>query len=113
MQVVVQVVQNHPPAMPLAQSGGSGGSSGSLRVASAGSSASRRPHHASEATEVATPRCGRACAHCHKGNTPMWRNGPVGPQTLCNACGIRWVVDCIDGWCLYRNRRCGTMFCTL
>lgn len=22
--------------------------------------------------------------------TPVWRAGPQGPKTLCNACGVRW-----------------------
>eukprot|EP00210_Caulerpa_lentillifera_P005834 g5578.t1 len=31
----------------------------------------------------------RSCAQCGKTQTPQWRNGPKGPRTLCNACGIR------------------------
>ncbi|XP_058727104.1 putative GATA transcription factor 22 [Vicia villosa] len=31
----------------------------------------------------------RACAECQTTSTPLWRSGPVGPKTLCNACGIR------------------------
>ncbi|XBI95899.1 hypothetical protein VPH35_032269 [Triticum aestivum] len=30
------------------------------------------------------------CGHCHTTDTPQWRNGPDGPGTLCNACGIRF-----------------------
>lgn len=37
---------------------------------------------------VAAP--GRACAHCRTVKTPLWRNGPHGPKTLCNACGVRF-----------------------
>jgi hypothetical protein len=33
----------------------------------------------------------KCCACCGKGNTPMWRNGPMGPKMLCNACGIRYL----------------------
>mmetsp|Transcript_17511 Transcript_17511/g.38175 ORF Transcript_17511/g.38175 Transcript_17511/m.38175 type:complete len:269 (-) Transcript_17511:549-1355(-) len=33
---------------------------------------------------------GRTCAHCRTVKTPLWRNGPLGPKTLCNACGIRF-----------------------
>eukprot|EP00210_Caulerpa_lentillifera_P008204 g7833.t1 len=29
------------------------------------------------------------CAQCGTTQTPQWRNGPKGPRTLCNACGIR------------------------
>jgi ribosomal protein L37E len=31
----------------------------------------------------------RICAHCGTSKTPLWRNGPQGPKSLCNACGIR------------------------
>eukprot|EP01118_Nematostelium_gracile_P000661 TRINITY_DN10704_c0_g1_i1.p1 TRINITY_DN10704_c0_g1~~TRINITY_DN10704_c0_g1_i1.p1 ORF type:complete len:189 (+),score=28.86 TRINITY_DN10704_c0_g1_i1:212-778(+) len=30
------------------------------------------------------------CAICHTTNTPMWRKGPLGKNTLCNKCGIKW-----------------------
>ncbi|XP_024360216.1 uncharacterized protein [Physcomitrium patens] len=32
----------------------------------------------------------RVCAHCGTSKTPLWRNGPQGPKSLCNACGIRF-----------------------
>ncbi|KAJ6934711.1 hypothetical protein NC651_009647 [Populus alba x Populus x berolinensis] len=28
--------------------------------------------------------------NCNTRNTPMWRNGPLGPKSLCNACGIKF-----------------------
>ncbi|KAG5006198.1 hypothetical protein JHK85_024740 [Glycine max] len=31
----------------------------------------------------------RVCSDCHTTKTPLWRSGPKGPKTLCNACGIR------------------------
>ncbi|XP_059657057.1 putative GATA transcription factor 22 [Cornus florida] len=31
----------------------------------------------------------RVCSDCHTTKTPLWRSGPQGPKTLCNACGIR------------------------
>jgi GATA-binding protein, other eukaryote len=31
----------------------------------------------------------RWCVQCGSAETPQWRSGPVGPSTLCNACGIR------------------------
>ncbi|KAL0441492.1 UNVERIFIED_CONTAM: GATA transcription factor 9 [Sesamum radiatum] len=40
-----------------------------------------------EATE-STP--GRKCLHCASEKTPQWRTGPMGPKTLCNACGVRY-----------------------
>lgn len=33
---------------------------------------------------------GRKCQHCHAEKTPQWRAGPLGPKTLCNACGVRF-----------------------
>ncbi|OIV96646.1 hypothetical protein TanjilG_28503 [Lupinus angustifolius] len=33
---------------------------------------------------------GRKCLHCATGKTPQWRTGPMGPKTLCNACGVRY-----------------------
>lgn len=30
------------------------------------------------------------CVHCNTTETPLWRAGPAGPKTLCNACGVRW-----------------------
>ncbi|CAA3030648.1 GATA transcription factor 9-like [Olea europaea var. sylvestris] len=33
---------------------------------------------------------GRKCLHCASEKTPQWRTGPLGPKTLCNACGVRY-----------------------
>ncbi|CAN0878182.1 GATA transcription factor 9 [Linum grandiflorum] len=32
----------------------------------------------------------RRCLHCATEKTPQWRTGPMGPKTLCNACGVRY-----------------------
>lgn len=32
----------------------------------------------------------RKCLHCATQKTPQWRAGPMGPKTLCNACGVRY-----------------------
>lgn len=32
----------------------------------------------------------RRCLHCEITKTPQWRAGPMGPKTLCNACGVRY-----------------------
>ncbi|KAL0738685.1 hypothetical protein Bca4012_014895 [Brassica carinata] len=37
--------------------------------------------------EKETVRC---CSECKTTTTPMWRGGPSGPKSLCNACGIRF-----------------------
>lgn len=31
----------------------------------------------------------RVCSDCNTTSTPLWRSGPRGPKSLCNACGIR------------------------
>ncbi|KAK7260727.1 hypothetical protein RIF29_27005 [Crotalaria pallida] len=33
---------------------------------------------------------GHRCLHCATDKTPQWRTGPMGPKTLCNACGVRY-----------------------
>ncbi|GMJ09211.1 GATA transcription factor 16 [Hibiscus trionum] len=32
----------------------------------------------------------RRCVDCNTTRTPLWRGGPAGPRSLCNACGIRY-----------------------
>jgi hypothetical protein len=32
----------------------------------------------------------KCCLQCGCTSTPLWRLGPKGPQTLCNACGIKF-----------------------
>lgn len=32
----------------------------------------------------------KRCTHCQVTTTPQWREGPMGPKTLCNACGVRY-----------------------
>ena len=32
----------------------------------------------------------KACDDCNTTKTPLWRGGPNGPKSLCNACGIRY-----------------------
>ncbi|KAK9807096.1 hypothetical protein WJX73_004421 [Symbiochloris irregularis] len=31
----------------------------------------------------------KACVQCNATRTPQWREGPEGPKTLCNACGVK------------------------
>ena len=33
------------------------------------------------------------CLNCGCHQTPQWRCGPLGPRTLCNACGVRYKTD--------------------
>ncbi|KAI8076508.1 uncharacterized protein B0P05DRAFT_588159 [Gilbertella persicaria] len=32
----------------------------------------------------------KQCLYCGSTSTPMWRRGPQGAGTLCNACGVKW-----------------------
>lgn len=34
---------------------------------------------------------GQHCSNCGTQVTPVWRAGPNGPKTLCNACGVRYM----------------------
>ncbi|KAL8061576.1 hypothetical protein ABFX02_02G094600 [Erythranthe guttata] len=31
----------------------------------------------------------KSCSDCKTTKTPLWRSGPSGPKSLCNACGIK------------------------
>lgn len=43
-----------------------------------------------EIPPLMAPSDGRRCLHCATDKTPQWRTGPMGPKTLCNACGVRY-----------------------
>ncbi|KAL6564142.1 hypothetical protein OROMI_015592 [Orobanche minor] len=32
----------------------------------------------------------KSCSGCQTTRTPLWRGGPAGPKSLCNACGIKY-----------------------
>ncbi|KAI7861975.1 hypothetical protein BDF14DRAFT_1999502 [Spinellus fusiger] len=40
------------------------------------------------------------CRHCGITHTCRWRYGPLGKQTLCNACHLRWkgIGKCVEGY---------------
>ncbi|KAI4382317.1 hypothetical protein MLD38_008296 [Melastoma candidum] len=43
-----------------------------------------------ESYSTSDPSSVRKCTHCEVTSTPQWREGPLGPKTLCNACGVRY-----------------------
>nr|XP_009394835.1 PREDICTED: GATA transcription factor 9-like isoform X2 [Musa acuminata subsp. malaccensis] len=55
--------------------------------AAAGKKAARKKDPPAAAAAAAD---GRKCLHCQTDKTPQWRTGPMGPKTLCNACGVRY-----------------------
>uniref|UniRef100_A0ACD5UGB0 Uncharacterized protein n=1 Tax=Avena sativa TaxID=4498 RepID=A0ACD5UGB0_AVESA len=48
-------------------------------------------HHGHMVSGMMNPALGviRTCSDCNTTKTPLWRSGPCGPKSLCNACGIR------------------------
>ncbi|KAM0920605.1 hypothetical protein ACQ4PT_007430 [Festuca glaucescens] len=45
---------------------------------------------AADAEEYTATGEPKACTDCNTTKTPLWRGGPTGPKSLCNACGIRY-----------------------
>jgi len=43
------------------------------------------------AGRIAANPNGHSCTQCGTQSTPVWRAGPHGPKTLCNACGVRYM----------------------
>jgi len=41
-------------------------------------------------TIATTPKIKKRCEYCGVSETPMWRRGPGGTGSLCNACGVKW-----------------------
>ena len=65
-----------------------------------GRNVSRRAPQVWISGEVKDPRTGEMitdvppatfCTQCEAVSTPVWRAGPFGHKTLCNACGVRWM----------------------
>ncbi|KAI4356706.1 hypothetical protein L6164_000706 [Bauhinia variegata] len=55
------------------------------------SSPSKPTREQNEGSSATTGEGGvRRCTHCASEKTPQWRTGPLGPKTLCNACGVRY-----------------------
>ncbi|KAK9102332.1 hypothetical protein Sjap_019586 [Stephania japonica] len=67
-----------PPPPPPPRSSAGGGGKG------------KKKEHQMGAEGMASNPDGRKCLHCATDKTPQWRTGPMGPKTLCNACGVRY-----------------------
>ncbi|KAK8457222.1 hypothetical protein SEVIR_3G144900v4 [Setaria viridis] len=61
---------------------------GRARAAGGGGGGGAAPSCKESADRGSPPA--RRCANCDTTSTPLWRNGPRGPKSLCNACGIRY-----------------------
>lgn len=57
----------------------------------ASSRGKRRGAPGGQPCKVAPNPDGHACTACGAQSTPVWRAGPHGPKTLCNACGVRYM----------------------
>ncbi|KAL7424878.1 white collar 2 type of transcription factor [Cryptotrichosporon argae] len=73
--------------------GGGGGGAGALDGRGGGDARGEKKR---KRGSVAVPAPGAAgegmhvCVTCGRTDSPEWRKGPLGPKTLCNACGLRW-----------------------
>ncbi|KAL3738908.1 hypothetical protein ACJRO7_020310 [Eucalyptus globulus] len=77
-----------PAALPDAAF--SGGRPRSKRSRPPGAPAAAPSEGAGPAEAAEGEGSGRRCSHCASERTPQWRAGPLGPKTLCNACGVRY-----------------------
>ncbi|KAF8009042.1 hypothetical protein BT93_J0125 [Corymbia citriodora subsp. variegata] len=77
---------------PLAASGSFSESGHNKKSSGKRKGKERNLHLLSGAEESASqnPSATRKCMHCEVTKTPQWREGPMGPKTLCNACGVRY-----------------------
>ncbi|KAH7838388.1 hypothetical protein Vadar_025772 [Vaccinium darrowii] len=44
----------------------------------------------SNTSSISPTQVNKCCTICHTSTTPLWRVGPSGPKSLCNACGIKY-----------------------
>ncbi|CAN4111004.1 unnamed protein product [Withania somnifera] len=48
------------------------------------------PIQKEESSGNETTGIAKSCSDCKTTKTPLWRSGPFGPKSLCNACGIKY-----------------------
>eukprot|EP01088_Endostelium_zonatum_P018417 TRINITY_DN5906_c0_g1_i1.p1 TRINITY_DN5906_c0_g1~~TRINITY_DN5906_c0_g1_i1.p1 ORF type:complete len:168 (-),score=16.37 TRINITY_DN5906_c0_g1_i1:69-572(-) len=44
-------------------------------------------------SRIRETKVGLMCTHCGKTSSPEWRKGPLGRNTLCNACGLYYAKN--------------------
>ncbi|XP_043697490.1 GATA transcription factor 2-like [Telopea speciosissima] len=66
------------------------GNSNSNTCSSSSSRRRRRRDEEESRRENVVVQPARRCTHCLAQRTPQWRAGPLGPKSLCNACGVRF-----------------------
>ncbi|CAG8448077.1 11832_t:CDS:10 [Ambispora gerdemannii] len=72
--------------LPEASATSKAGSSSPKKSKSVPELTATESSHSTHSTSSANKRC----AYCGCKSTPMWRRGPDGAGTLCNACGVKW-----------------------
>ncbi|KAJ3183594.1 hypothetical protein HDU85_002023 [Gaertneriomyces sp. JEL0708] len=83
-------VVKDPKSDPVARQDGTNVSPMTSQAASpAGSETGAKAKRAKRALKPYDPTL--YCRSCGATQTPLWRRGPEGTKTLCNACGVRWM----------------------
>lgn len=62
------------------------------------------PHKIRTTEHGKTYRVKKTCVNCAEAKTPQWRQGPDGPLTLCNACGVAYAKHDNDGLRVRREK---------
>ncbi|KAF9962370.1 hypothetical protein BGZ72_006191 [Mortierella alpina] len=81
--------RNQDEKIPVSSSKKTAAKVGAVAGAGAGSgtAASKKSAPAGPSSSNSSQK---KCGYCNCTTTPMWRRGPHGPSTLCNACGVKW-----------------------
>lgn len=82
-----------PPPLPPRQARTTKNSKQALKSAAELAAASATSPRGKKRTagRIAANPTGHSCTQCGTQSTPVWRAGPHGPKTLCNACGVRYM----------------------
>lgn len=89
----INVMDYVEPATKKQKSRNGEGSKGTSRASGSTPKKAKTVPDIAPATPVTTSGSSggnKRCAYCFCKSTPMWRRGPDGAGTLCNACGVKW-----------------------